>query len=144
MNKRRKRGALELSFGMIFSIVLIVAFLAFGVYAIIKLLAMQETIQIESFLSDFQNDVDSMWKSSGSQNLVYSLPTSIKAVCFKNDEFQNLEFSSDEITKGEMIEHLDIEKTTEDENPLCIANNKGRVNLKLVKEYGETLVTVER
>jgi len=141
----KKRGALELSFGMIFSIILIIVFLAFGFYAIMKFIDLQNSIQIENFLRDFQNDVDKMWKSSqGSQNLVYSLPNKISAVCFKNDEFQNLEFISKEIIKGKMIEHLDIEKITEDENPYCIQNVKGKISLTILKDYGETLVRVER
>jgi len=146
MKKRRRKGAIELSFGMIFSIILIIAFIAFGFYAITKFLEMQKTIQIESFFSDFQNDVDSMWKSSygAPQSLSYSLPNKITAICFKNDEFQNLELISNEITKGEMIEYLDIEKTTRDGSPFCIQNVKGKVTIKLVKEFGETLVTVER
>jgi len=130
---------------MIFSIILIIAFITFGVYAIIKFIAMQETIKIESFFSDFQNDVDTMWKrSEGSQSLSYSLPTKVNAVCFRNDESQNLEISSDSIVDGKMIEYLDIAKTTKDENPLCIANKNGKVTIRLVKEFGETLVTVER
>ena len=141
----KKRGALELSFGMIFSIILIIVFLAFGFYAIMKFIDLQNSIQIENFLRDFQNDVDKMWKSSqGSQNLVYSLPNKISAVCFKNDEFQNLEFISKEIIKGKMIEHIDIEKITEDENPYCIQNVKGKISLTILKDYGETLVRVER
>jgi hypothetical protein len=143
--QKKRRGALELSFGMIFSIILIIVFLAFGFYAITKFIALQHTIQIENFLRDFQDDVNKMWKSSqGSQNLVYSLPTKINAVCFKNDEFQNLEFISKEIIKGKMIEHIDIEKTTKEENPFCIQNVKGKISLRIVKDYGETLVRVER
>ena len=145
MKKRGKKGAIELSFGMIFSLILIIVFLAFGFYAITKFIALQKTIQIENFLRDFQNDVDTMWKSSqGSQNLVYSLPTSITAVCFKNDEFQNLEFNSKEIINGKMIEHIDIAKTTKDESPFCIGNVKGKITIRLVKDYGEILVSVER
>lgn len=141
----KKRGQLEISFGMIFSIILIIIFLAFGFYAIKKFIGLQNTIQIENFLRDFQNDVDKMWKSNqGSQNLVYSLPGQITSICFKNDEFQNLQFTSNEIIKGKMIEHIDILKTTKEESPLCMGNIKGKVSLTIVKEYGETLVSVER
>jgi len=141
----KKRGALEISFGMIFSIILIIIFLSAAFYAITKFIGLQRTIQIESFLRDFQDDVDKMWKSSqGSQNLVYTIPTKINAVCFKYDEFQNLEFNSKEIINGKMIEHIDIAKTTKNESPLCIQNVKGKISLTIVKEYGETLVTVER
>ncbi len=149
MNKKRRKnrkGAIELSFGMIFSIILIIAFLGAGFYAIKKFIGMQDTIKIESFFSDFQNDVDDMWKSPyGNQSLTYdSIPNEVKAVCFRNDEFENLELSSDSLVDGKMIQHLDIAKTTKDANPLCIANLKGKVTIRLVKEFGETLVTVER
>jgi len=145
MKKRGGGGQLEISFGMIFSIILIIIFLAFGFYAITKFIGLQNSIQIENFLRDFQNDVDGMWKSNqGSQNLVYSLPNQIISVCFKNDEFQNLQFTSSGIIKGKMIEHIDIAKTTKDESPLCIQKIKGKISLTIVKEYGETLVSVER
>jgi len=145
MKKRGGGGQLEISFGMIFSIILIIIFLAFGFYAITKFIGLQNSIQIENFLRDFQNDVDGMWKSNqGSQNLVYSLPNQIISVCFKNDEFQNLQFTSNGIIKGKMIEHIDIAKTTKDESPLCIQKIKGKISLTIVKEYGETLVSVER
>ena len=145
MKKRGKKGAIELSFGMIFSLILIIVFLAFGFYAITKFIALQKTIQIENFLRDFQNDVDTMWKSSqGSTPYTYSLPTSITSVCFRNDEFQNLEFNSKGIIKGKMIEHIDIAKITKNESPFCIGNVKGKITIRLVKDYGEILVSVER
>jgi hypothetical protein len=140
-----KRGQLNLSFGMIFSIILIIAFIAFGFYAITKFIDLQKTIQIENFLKDFQNDVNNMWKSpQGSQVLTYSLPTKISSVCFTNDEFQNLKFTSNEIIGGKMIENLDIANITAIQNPFCISNIKGKISLTIVKNFGETLVRVER
>lgn len=141
----KKEGQLNLSFGMIFSIILIIVFLAFGFYAIKKFIDMQQTIQIESFMKDFQDDVDKMWKSpQGSQTLTYSLPSKINAVCFDEDEFQNLKFISDTIIPGKLIEHLDIAKTTSKEDPYCIQNLKGKLTLTLIKDYGDILVNVER
>lgn len=140
-----KRGQLNLSFGMIFSIILIIVFIAFGFYAITKFIELQNTIKIENFLKDFQKDVDSMWKSSqGSQVLSYSLPTKISSVCISDDEFQNLRFMSNEIIPGKEINNLDIANITSAENPFCIENAKGKVTLTLVKNFGETLVRVER
>ncbi len=146
MNKiRSKTGAIELSFGMIFSIILIVVFLAAGFYAISKFIAFQRTIQIGIFITDFGNNVETLWKrNQGSQDLVYSLPPTINAVCFKNDEFENLYFQSKGIVDGKMIQHIDIAKTTKDEDPLCIPNLKGKVTIRLSKEMGEALVTVTR
>jgi len=140
-----KKGQLDISFGMIFSIILIVIFLAFGVYAIIKFLELQESIQISTFLNDFQNDVNKMWKSSqGSQSVKYTLPTKISAVCFQESEFENLKFTSERIIRGKIIENIDIAKITKDENPFCIQNVKGKVSMTIVKNFGEQLVTITR
>lgn len=141
----KKRGQLNLSFGMIFSIILIIVFIAFGFYAITKFIDLQKTIQIQSFLNNFQNDVDNMWKSpGGSQPVTYPLPTKISSVCFSNDEFQNLKFTSNEIIQGKNIENLNIANITAIENPYCIPNIKGKISLTLAKDFGETLVRVER
>ena len=59
-----KRGQMKLSFCMIFSIILILAFLAFTVYAIRKFLGIQTSVQIGKFGDDLQTDVDKMWRGS--------------------------------------------------------------------------------
>ena len=135
MNK--KRGQLHLSFGVIFSIVLIIIFLAFGFYAITKFIALQRTIEVQKFLQDFQEDVNKMWKGTqGSQELTYSLPKKISSVCFEEDEFQNLEFISKEIFDGDKIENLNIEER------FCVENIEGKISFTIVKDYGETLVRI--
>ena len=40
------------------------------------------------------------------------------------------------------IKHIDLEKITENENPFCIENIDGKVNLIIKKDFGETLVTI--
>jgi hypothetical protein len=145
MSKKNCKGQANISFGMIFSIILIIIFLAFGFYAIKKFIDLQQTIQIETFLKDLQNDVDKMWKSvQGSQEVSYTLPTKATAVCFQNDEFQNLKFVSVNPIPGKQINNLDILNTIKDENPLCIQNTKGKIKMRLTKDYGETLVTVSK
>ncbi len=140
-----RKGAMELSFGMIFSIALIIAFLAFGFYAILKFIDLQHSIQIENFLKDFQDDINNMWKSAqGSQALTYSLPTKISSICFEDDEFENLRFTSKEIIKGKEIKNIDIKKIIQEEDPFCIQNVKGKISLTISKDYGETLVTITR
>jgi hypothetical protein len=140
-----KRGQLQLSFGVIFSMVLIIIFLAFGFYAITKFIALQRTIEVQKFLQDFQEDVNKMWKGTqGSQKLTYSLPKKISSVCFKDDEFQNLEFISEDIFTGDKIENIDIEKITKNEDPFCIENIDGKISFTIVKDYGEVLVRITR
>ena len=140
-----KRGQMKLSFGMIFSIFLIIIFIAFAVYAISKFINLQKTIQIESFARDFQADVDDMWNSpKGSQPETYSLPNKIDAVCFTDNVFNNLMFRSSEILEENNIEHLDITTITSGEDPYCILNIDGKVKLIISKGYGENLVTITR
>ena len=55
---------MNISFGMIFSILLIVFFIAFAFYGIKKFLGFQDTIKIEKFLDDLQSDVDRVWRGS--------------------------------------------------------------------------------
>jgi len=143
--KKNRSGQVAISFGMIFSIVLIIIFLGFGFYAIKKMLDLQSTVQIEKFLSDFQSDVDKMWKSvQGSQSVTYSLPTKIISICFQDDEFENVRFNSKSLIKGTNIENIDIEAILEEDNPFCINNIKGKISFTIAKEYGETLVTIKK
>ena len=64
--KKRKKAQIKLSFGMIFSIILIIVFLAFAFYAIKVFLGIQNTAQIGKFISDLKSDVDRVWKSTES------------------------------------------------------------------------------
>jgi len=140
---KSKRG-IELSFGSVFSTILIITFIAFGIYAITKFIDLQKTIQVEKFLSDFQSDIDKIWKSSqGSQVVEYQLPSNIISVCFKEDEFENLQFSSNKIIRGKMILNIDIEKTLGAEDFMCVQNIEGKIQMTLVKNFGEVLVTIK-
>ncbi len=49
---------MKLSFGMIFSIILIIVFLSFAFYAIKIFLNMQTTMQVGKFVEELRNDVD--------------------------------------------------------------------------------------
>ncbi len=145
MIKRGKKAQLNLSFGMIFSIFLIVVFIAAAIYAIIKFLGMQEDIKIKMFSQDLQEAVTAMWNGEGTQKVEYSLPEKIEKVCFqKGNELENMKFVSEQIIKGNLIEHIDIGAITEDENPYCINNVDGKVKMKLIKEEGEILVRITR
>lgn len=138
---------MKLSFGMIFSIILIIIFIAFAFYAIHKFLELQRTIEIEDFSNKLQQDVDKMWKSpKGSSNESYSLPKRIVRICFTNeDESYNLELlSSEMVIKRTTIEHIDIAEIISEEEPYCILNIDKKVELRLFKDFGEDLVTITR
>ncbi|MFH1325670.1 MAG: hypothetical protein ABIH49_02795 [archaeon] len=164
----QKRGQIKLSFGMIFSIILIVLFISFAFYAIGKFFDVQNSVQVGKFSNDLQNDVDKLWKGSqGSQEQEYLLPTKIKYVCFvdygindgarganrdfyseyeriyENENMFFYPFGSSEGSDFVEIKHLSIEKITETNNPLCFENLKGKVALTIKKDFGEALVTIQ-
>jgi len=163
----KKRGQMKLSFGMIFSIILIIIFIAFAFYAIQKFLGMQKTVQIGQFKNKLQSDIDEMWKGTqGSQEAEYALPKKIKYVCFidinsegtgqnknlykelkrichnENLVFYPISFANEFGTFE--LEHVDIEKITKQENPFCVKNANGKVKITIKKDYEMALVYIER
>lgn len=161
--KRGCKGQMQLSFGMIFSIILIVIFISFAFYAIQKFLDMQRVAQVGQFVDKLQADVDKLWTGSqGSQEVEYVLPTKIQYVCFI-DYSSNIRTNKDFATKlrqvyenqnivfhpydfGTLdsmeIKHINIQKITEGENPFCFENKKGKVKITLQKDFDEALVLI--
>ena len=140
---QKKRGQMKMSFGMIFSIVLIIIFIAFAFYAIQKFLEFQDTVKVEQFIENLQNDVDSAWKSSKvSQEKSYSLPRKVGQVCFRNEE-KNLVMTGDSFGRTDNIEHLNIVEIAS-ERSLCFLSEDGKISLILKKDFGENLVTIEK
>jgi hypothetical protein len=169
MKRCDRRAQMKLSFGMMFSIILIVIFLIFTFFAIKTLLGMNDTVKIGQFYDSLQDDVDKVWKASqGSQEKTYNLPQKIKKVCFvdygesrerglstntdmyeelrpgyhtnENVIFFPLESGGD--LSSFYIQHIDIVKITENDDPLCFENRKGKITLNIEKEYGTQLVTI--
>jgi len=162
-----RRAQMKLSFGMMFSIILIIIFLAFAFYAIMKLLNLQGQVTVGKFIEDLQEDVDKIWAGSGgSQEFKGSLPSEITYICFVDYNssargamqnlysrlrrvytgYENLFFhplgASDLIDSTE-IKHLNILEITSEANPFCIANTNKKVKMTLSRSYGEELVRIE-
>lgn len=162
----KKRGQMKLSFGMIFSIILIIIFISFAFYAIQKFLSIQNSVQVGKFTNDFQSNIDKIWKGSqGSEEKEYFLPKKIEYVCFIDysskrkginqiqykelEQFyyenENMFFYPAGSAQGidaREIKNIDLKKITENENPFCIKSIKGKINLVIKKDFGEVLVTI--
>lgn len=168
LRQRAKRSQMQLSFGMIFSIVLIIFFVAFAFYAINKFLSLQNTLKAGKFVSELQEDIDNMWRGfQGSQEVEYILPSKVEKICFadfssgaKGEDSviyselkqvfygeENLFFYPTDSSEGldsKQISHIDIEKITENENPFCITSSKSKVKLTIAMQYGESSVTIKK
>ena|SRR3990172_2843087 len=164
----KKRGQVNLSFGMIFSIIMIIVFISFAFYAIGKFLDLQKSAKTGQFIDFLENDVEKMWRSEqGSQEKTYNLPTSVDYVCFADfnepaapstarEMYSELRFSYfDEENMffypvgsagidGTKIDNLDLIGITASENPYCIEVRDGKVSLTIKKEIDDDLVAVTR
>ena len=146
--KKNRRGQLKLSFGMIFSIILIIFFLVFAFFGIKKFLDTRDEISIASFKKDLQDDIDQMWKSSrGSDDKTYSLPKKVEAVCIQNDEYMNMEILPIEYD-GTLLKHVDIGNTLSGSGVvngrLCFPVIDGKITIWLEKDFGENEITLVR
>ena len=162
--KRGKKAQIELSFSMIFSILLIIAFVAVAFYAISYFLHLRNCTQEGMFVSDLQESVNSVWTAS-SKNADFSapLPSNIKYVCFADFSRQanNLQEVYDElkIYKGEeariyfyptrkacnryyKLQHVNITEITIQKNPYCVENT-GKASFNLSKDKFEALVKIK-
>lgn len=80
-----KRGQLDLSFGFIFSIIVIAVTIAVAFYAISHFLSLNKCTQTANFYKDLQDRVDKAWQSDISQGAFNAtIPGSVTFVCFGN------------------------------------------------------------
>lgn len=136
---------MEISFGMIFSIILIVVFLAFAFFGIKKLMDVQGTALSSQFKSDLQDDINKMWNGpQGQQQVEYNLPNKVEGVCIADSNYQNLYFIPEGKFPGTILTNIDIEQTLGNNEKICFENNEGSVTMTLKKDFGENLVTILR
>ena len=157
-----KKGQMKISFGMIFSIILIIMFISSAIWGIKAFIGVKDKLLLTDFKEDLQADVNGLWKatSSGNVNREYILPTSVKEICFvdtdskidDSDKYFELHLVSNEhniafypadfgVQNSFDLLHFDLENLKE--NPYCVQNTEGKVRVSLIKEKGETLVKVE-
>jgi hypothetical protein len=165
--KLNKKGQTELSFGMIFSIIMIVGILSFGGYIIWKFTSFNECTESANLIRTFQEDINRIYYGSGGSYTPasgYSLSAGKKMICLidtestargenedlydtiKAEARKNFNLLFDPFTGTECgeykITHIDLQKSTAENNPLCFENKNGRVKITMIKNYGENLVTL--
>lgn len=80
----RKRAQIQLSFSVIFSIVIIVATLAIAGYIIVKFLNTDSNTECKLYVQDLQTKINQVWAADGSSSYVFSesVPSAVKQLCF--------------------------------------------------------------
>ena len=157
---------MKISFGMIFSIILIIIFISFSFSIIKNWLELGTTTQIESFVQYLQIDVNSAWNGAQNSGIEkYDLPDKVEKVCFvdyaspaKGDGINMQEYMDDtysnsnnlffypekvlKYVKNKEIKNINIEKITIDSNPFCINNIDKKITIVLQKNHDEALVNI--
>jgi len=136
---------MKLSFGMIFSILLIIAFLAFAFFGIKQFLDMQQKALYLKFQEDLKEDVNDQYIGEhGSRDITYDLPGKVDDVCFVRNDEGNLAiyFSDKPFPERSTIPKINLDKTLEVTSPLCFHSEEKKITLSLVKEIGENFVTI--
>ena len=169
MKKRNKKaqGVFGMSFGVIFSIILIVFILVVAGIAIKHFLNLKKCAQVGMFIDDLNGDVGDAWRSTKSTNdFDYILPSALDYVCFANlsnnpkgsyDEKVYSDISIYQHANANMffyprenacdmpyvnVEHLDIEKITNSKNPYCFEIKNGKVIINVEMEFRGGLVNL--
>jgi hypothetical protein len=142
----RRRGQMQISFGTIFSIILIIVFIAFAIFGIGKLMNTMQYAKVKSFQKELQEDINTKFSGEyGSTRVEYYLPKKITKVCFTDDEFENIYFIPFGEFDGGELEHVDFSKTIPpNAEEICANVYEGKLVLYLRKNSGETLVTIVR
>ena len=163
MNNKKAQQTMGMPFSMMFAIFLIVVFIVVAFMGIRFFLNLEKSVGVGLFYEDFQKAVDDAWAGqSGSDSFDIHLPDKITRVCFANlseeitanrEEWEQIEIyefkqvnvflvppGDAEGMQYKQIDHLDVAKITENENPYCVdAGDK----LVIKKDFYDKLVWVE-
>ena len=164
---KRSQEVMGMSFGVIFSIILIVFFILIAGIVIRSFLKTGDCAKIGIFIDDLESDVRKSWNAQSDSHIFKAnLPSGIEHVCFANlsnsntGEFVDIgqDISLFEGRKANtflyptgktceipyfFINHLDIEKITKTKNPNCVEVQKGRIEINIEKGFNDRFVNVE-
>lgn len=164
MEKLNKRADINLSFGVIFSVILIAVFIFAAVYAINFFLDYSQCVQVGSFYDGLQKEVSNAYLSQSTENKKFqiSLPSSIDKICFANlsapitnpgEEYDliadfYLEDANLFLIPGESacgipykkITRLNVAEITKVKNPYCVYSDE---ELTLTKQIYDRAVLIQ-
>jgi hypothetical protein len=148
----QKRAQLQLSFGMIFSVIIIAVTLAVAIYVIVVFLNQNKNIECKTFVTDLNDKLTSMYSSDAAQNNVFSggVTTDTKKVCFgyinqsgltsdDNNVLNEIRNFADKNSNFYFYPRNACGKTTfrytlnhaKTDNFFCVGVSKGKVSVKL-------------
>jgi hypothetical protein len=165
LKNKKAQEVFGMSFGMIFTIILIIFFFSAAFFGIRAFLEYQKQAQIGMFYEKFQGDIDSAWHSSSASFYSNSsLPAGIEYVCFVNltkpstssNTIENTIYnamkrnfvagrniylyapSKDYGLNWNTINHLELPSR----NPYCIKVNNKLISIKIERQFEDRYPSV--
>ena len=159
----KKSGQLQISFGMIFSIIIVIALVATSFYVITYFLNVSKCTQIGLFYQDFDDKVTKAWAADNVQTTFSaSLPGGIESVCLGNlnqtfDDYETERGSFDQYYRhsnnnlflyptgkacGKEGGSFNLKRARTD-GFFCVPVTRGEVSVGLVKSSFDALVRLE-
>lgn len=161
---KKAEGAIGMSFGWIFSIILIVLFIFTAIYAIMAFKNMADCTRVGSFYQALQDRIDEAYSSSSSSfEMEVDIP-GVEMLCFANlsekvtgslavyeeiSIYEGLDANTFILPMDKAcdmpfdhIEHINLTKTTLSKNPLCFDVSEGG-SIRIVKGYYDRGVTIK-
>lgn len=158
----KKRGDIQISFGMIFSVILIIAFIAAGFYGISKFLCYKKSAEAGILKDDLEREIQRARNGEEtSMNFARSV-SDIEAVCFydsskkaegkdKNLEEQLIRRKNEMnmfflplknclFPEGIKLEHINIQNMTSERNPYCIYTKNNKISMRIEGYYGNDVL----
>jgi hypothetical protein len=162
---KKSQEIFGMSFGMIFSIILIVFFVIVAIIAIKAFLDVQKCAKVGLFLSNFQDEIDSAWNANDiTLEFKGNLPSGIKQICFSNttnafsgpDKELGIELDiypdknmfllpsnkACDMSENNIL-HLDINSITRTNNPYCIDVKNGKFTM-IIENENNGLVKIRK
>ena len=167
MKKGVKRGQFQLSFEVLFSMILIAVFIFVAFYVIYQFLDINKKIETGIFIDDLDNKIERLWKTSGGKEKTLSVKLNeegITHVCFfnftsgkegiwneqykdisrKSRASNNFYFYPRRFAQVDSAKINRIDMSSFEENPYCVPNNEGSFSFKLEKDITDNLVKISR
>ncbi len=166
MSKKRVKGQIDLSFGVIFSIILIVAIIGVAFYAITYFLNIKKCSDIAFFYKDLEGEINRAYGSQLYQDVFEGgLPSGIDSVCFGNlssslarqygkeyeflkrykDINANLFLYPNKNACDSNLAYTNLEHVKMSENVFfCSSVKNGKVQIKIDKSNFDSLISLSK
>jgi len=160
----KRKGQIQISFGMIFSIIIVIATVAIGFYVINYFLNLSSCTKTSLFWNSLTDEVDKAWNSDITQTIFKgNVPSGVEYVCFGNfsltpeNNIATRKIFSELKDYGENgknsfiyppkkaceLAFYDL-KHTHSDNFFCVPVKSGVADIKLSKTSTATLVTLSK